>query len=200
MLSLSLGWSLGSLVLGQIVQRLGNKKAALAGAVFLVAGCALTLSFSTSASTAAFFSTFLLVGLGMGFVTLATLLVVQSSLDASDLGVATSSHQFARTLGGTVGIGVCGGVVAARLSGAAEGLQSSGMPADLLSRIRENMEVVFNADTKALIPADLQEVLQQAVAGGVSRVFWVILAVSLLCFCLCALLPGDEPGGAGQGR
>ena len=38
-------------------------------------------------------------------VILATLVVVQNSVNIADLGVATSSNQFARTLGGTVGMG-----------------------------------------------------------------------------------------------
>ncbi len=47
----------------------------------------------------------------MGFVSVATLLKVQNSLRESDLGVATSSQQFARTLGGTIGIGFSGAMV-----------------------------------------------------------------------------------------
>jgi len=82
MLSLSLGWSLGSLGLGQVLHRLGKKIAAGAGGMFLVAGSGWTLLFSTTTSMTACFSAFFLVGIGMGFVTLSTLLVVQESLGA----------------------------------------------------------------------------------------------------------------------
>ncbi|MBW2678456.1 MAG: hypothetical protein JRD49_12950 [Deltaproteobacteria bacterium] len=68
------------------------------------------------------FWVFQLTGLGMGFVTLATLVVVQNSVDVSDLGVATSSNQFARTLGGTVGVGICGGFMNSALGRAMDGL------------------------------------------------------------------------------
>ena len=111
MLSLSLGWSIGSLVLGQVLHRIGEKTAAVAGAIFISIGTGLTLSFSHTTTLSACFWVFQLVGIGMGLVGLSTLLVVQNCLDNSDLGVATSSHQFARTLGGTVGVGVCGGFV-----------------------------------------------------------------------------------------
>jgi EmrB/QacA subfamily drug resistance transporter len=195
MLSLSLGWSAGSLVLGQIVERLGSKAAALCGALMLAAGCGLTVTFSTHTTTVAFFLIFLLVGLGMGFVTLSTLLVVQSSLETSNLGVATSSHQFARTLGGTVGVGICGGVIAARLAAVTDRLQASGLPADLLSRIRENTEMLFSGSIQARLSETSRQVLQQAAIDGVSRVFWVILVISVLCFVACSLLPPRKLAG-----
>ena len=125
MLSLSLGWSIGSLVLGQVLHRIGEKRAAVAGAIFICVGTGLTLSFSHTTTMSVCFWIFQLVGIGMGFVTLSTLLVVQNCLDNSDLGVATSSHQFARTLGGTVGVGVCGGFVQGMLQkSVGEGVQA----------------------------------------------------------------------------
>jgi hypothetical protein len=100
-LALSLGWSIGSLLLGQIVDRIGTRNASIAGAVFLTAGCGLTLSFSTATSFSTCFWVFLFVGTGMGFVALGTILVVQNSLSDLDLGVATASNQF------SVGLAAC---------------------------------------------------------------------------------------------
>jgi len=110
MLSLSLGWSLGSLFIGRIMDRVGCRRATLAGVIFMVAGAGLTLGFSRTTSMTTCFMVFQVVGLGMGLVTLSTLLIVQDSLKPENLGVATSFHQFSRTLGGTIGVGVCGGV------------------------------------------------------------------------------------------
>ena len=105
LLAVSLGWSAGSWGLGNVIDRLGHKRAALAGAVVLSAGCGLTLTFGVLGGLAWCFTVFLLAGAGMGFVSLATLLIVQNSVDQADLGVVTASHQFARTMGGTVGVG-----------------------------------------------------------------------------------------------
>jgi predicted MFS family arabinose efflux permease len=193
MLALSFGWSLGSLVLGQIVQRLGRKLASMAGAVFLLTGCTLTLFFSAATTITTCFLVFFIVGLGMGFVTLATLLVVQSCLSASDLGVATSSHQFSRTLGGTVGIGICGGLLASRLASAVDALRVAGLPEGLLGQVRENMEILFNADMQTRVSLEVHRALQQAVVDGVSLVFWVVLGASLVCLALCAALPREQP-------
>ncbi|UCF89733.1 MAG: MFS transporter, partial [Desulfobacterales bacterium] len=166
MLALSLGWSLGSLLLGQVVNRFGPKPSAIWGALFLVIGCGLTLTFSSTTSMLACFNVFSLVGLGMGFVTLATLLVVQNSLDNTELGVATASHQFARTLGGTIGIGICGSFLSAKTSRILEAILHSDLQRDLdpslALQIQQNFENLFRPAIQAQLPAGLQKLLQEA--------------------------------------
>ena len=197
MLSLSLGWSVGSLVLGQMLNILGQRLSALIGSVCLVVGCGACLFFSTETSMATIFLIFLLIGIGMGFVTLVTLVVVQNCLDISDLGVATASHQFARTLGGTVGIGICGSFVTAKISQAAHTLINSGLtdaiPPALLSDIKENIENIFLPEVQALLSENARTLLQEAISKGISVVFWIVLIAALICLGFCLLLPEGKP-------
>jgi hypothetical protein len=143
------------------------------------------------------FYRFLLTGIGMGFVTLTTLVVVQNSIDISNLGVATTSHQFARTMGGTVGIGICGSFVTSKISMAADALFHSGLsetiPAPFLARIKENIENLFVPEVQALLPDNVQTFLQQAIVDGVSILFWIVLFTSLSGLYLCWLLPAGKP-------
>ena len=193
MLSLSLGWSVGSLALGQVVHRLGNKASAVAGAVFLLAGCVLTLFFDAGTSMTQCFWVFMLAGLGMGFVTLATLLVVQNSVSHADLGVATASNQFARTLGGTVGVGICGSFVAGKLTGAVDawtsGALAGQLPPRVLSDIGAHGESLFRPEIQALLPAQMQTTLQQAVLDAVHLVFLTVVIAAALCLMFCLKLP-----------
>ncbi len=190
MLSLSLGWSLGSLLIGRVMQGVGQKKATLAGVLLMVAGCGLTLGFSRTTSMAHCFLVFQVVGFGMGFITLSTLLIVQESLDPGDLGVATAFHQFSRTLGGTIGVGLCGGLVTAKLLNRLEAAGSH-LPETLLTRLQESMENLFQAEFQALIPQDARILLQEAVAEGVYSAFIIVFAVSLISLGLVAFLPGS---------
>ena len=194
-LALSLGWSAGSLLLGQIVDRIGTRNASIAGAVFLAAGCGLTLSFSTATSLSTCFWVFLFVGTGMGFVALGTILVVQSSLSDLDLGVATASNQFSRTLGGTIGVGVGGGFFSLRfddeLGAVLKGAAPSDWPAALASQVQQSPENLFRPEVQSLLSADMLQRLHEAVARSVMSVFWMVLAASILCLLMCLLLPKD---------
>ena len=196
MLSLSLGWSMSSLALGQVIDRMGYKPAALSGAVCLVAGCAMTLSFTPNSTVIYSFTTFFVVGVGMGFVALSTLLVVQSCLDDKDLGVATASNQFARTMGGAVGVGVCGGFIATRFALLNQSIRQSGILAHLPANLGESgagqVERLLSPEIQALLPADLRQMLHQAVVQGVRQVFWTVLAAASLCLLLCLFMPGNR--------
>jgi EmrB/QacA subfamily drug resistance transporter len=197
MLSLSLGWSVGSLVQGQMLNILGPRLSALIGSFCLVGGCGACLFFTTETSMATIFLIFLLIGIGMGFVTLTTLVVVQNCLDISDLGIATASNQFARTLGGTVGVGICGSFVTAKISQVAHTLVNSGLtdaiPPTLLSNIKANIENLFLPEVQALLSENARTIVQEAIAKGVAVVFWIVLIASLICLCFCSLLPKGKP-------
>ena len=193
MLSLSLGWSIGSIIFGQISNWLGAKAASILGAVCLVGGCGLSLTFHTGTSMLFSFFVFQLVGLGMGFVALATLVIVQNSVDPSDLGVATASHQFMRTFGGTVGIGICGGILMSRLTAAIDSLANKDLmgilPEALLNQSQRSFENLLRPEFQALLPEAARQSLQFSIASSVQFVFWITLFISLFCLIICFMLP-----------
>ncbi len=192
MLSMSLGWSVGALACGQIVNRFGQKPLTVFGSLCLAVGGGIMITFSTATSLTVCSIVLGFVGIGMGFVSMATLLVVQDSLDISDLGVATASHQFSRTLGGTIGVGLSGSFVTLTLANAMESLMNTGLSdlsPSLNVEIKQSIENIFRPEVQALLAPDIQKTMQEAVARGVSMVFWIAFFASLLCLLLSALLP-----------
>ncbi len=197
MLSLSLGWSLGALACGQTVNRFGQKPATIFGCLCLVACGAIMLTFSADTTLMVCTMVFGFLGVGMGFVSMATILVVQDSLDASDMGVATSSHQFARTLGGTIGIGVSGSFVTTRLSTLLNSLNEidlSRLPAVSNTLETRSIEDIFRPEIQDLFAPEIQTIMQEAVVRSVLIVFWITFFASLLCLILSLLIP--EQSGA----
>jgi EmrB/QacA subfamily drug resistance transporter len=192
MLTMSMGWSIGALVCGQMVNRFGQKPSTIFGCLCLVVGGGIMITFSADTSLTACSIVLGLDGIGMGFVSMATLLVVQDSLDISDLGVATSSHQFARTLGGTIGIGVSGSFVTMTLSNVMESLMKTdlkNLPPSLNIEIKQNIEIIFRPEVQAVLAPEIQKTMQEAVAQGVLTVFWITFFASLLCLLLSVLIP-----------
>ena len=125
----------------------------------------------------------------MGFITLATLILVQESLPKKDLGVATSFHQFSRTFGGTIGVGICGGLATTGLLNRLEETAKILDP-QLLARLRESVEILFKPEFTAMMTQSARQVLHEAVMKGVSSIFWVVFISSILGFLCCILLSG----------
>ncbi len=197
MIPLTLGWSIGAMGCGQLVNAENERACSIAGSFMLAAGSALALCFSSPGLPPFIFSAFLAVsGIGMGFVSIPTLLIVQKSLLASDLGVATSSQQFARTLGGTIGIGVSGGLVTTKMMAALQGLAGSSLndsfTGSLAARLASNVESLFQPDIQKTLPPVVRESLQSAMGTSVEIVFWCALAAALISLALCCYLPGAE--------
>ncbi|MEJ2662412.1 MAG: MFS transporter [Desulfobacteraceae bacterium] len=193
MVSLSLGWSTGSMALGQVIDRLGYRSCAMVGGAGLVAGCALTLSFTAASPLWFSFGAFFTIGVGMGFVALSTLLVVQSWLSAKDLGVATASNQLARTLGGTVGVGVCGSLMAARLSGLKAALGDAGildrLPDQLAAMQADHIGEMLRPEIQVLMPPAIRQFLQDTILHGARDVFWAVVVAAVLCLLTCQVIP-----------
>jgi EmrB/QacA subfamily drug resistance transporter len=196
MLSLSLGWSVGSLALGQVIDRLGRKSTAVAGAAGLVAGCAMTLAFTPETTVYYCFAAFFVIGVGMGFVALSTLLVVQSAAARHDLGVATASNQFARTLGGTVGVGIGGSFIALQFAELSRRVQATGLldrfPTGLTEGGLDQVEGLLRPEVLAGLPEPVRLAVQESVSRGVTAVFWTVLIAALLCLVCCGLIPGEK--------
>lgn len=126
----------------------------------------------------------------------ALLALFLGALDTLVMGVATASHQFARTLGGTIGIGLSGSFVTAHLSKTMDLLMNSDLgkkvPLSLSSQIHQSVEILFRPDMQSLLAVNVQSPLQEAVAHGVTMVFWAALIASIVCLLFSYKLPSRK--------
>jgi EmrB/QacA subfamily drug resistance transporter len=112
MLPMVLGLTVASIVTGQLVNKTGRYK------IFIILGMLLgtigifTMSGLNTQST--YFDLawrMAITGLGMGMAMPIFALAVQNALPQKDLGAATSSTQLFRSIGGTVGLAIMGGIL-----------------------------------------------------------------------------------------
>jgi hypothetical protein len=129
----------------------------------------------------------------MGFVSVSTLLKVQNSLHVNDLGIATSSQQFARTLGGAIGIGFSGALVAHYIDQSVNSLMnsplSSEIPPELASKLSQNLQAFFRPEIVESLSSSALKAVQESIGNGVEAVFWTALLVSFLSIIICILIP-----------
>ncbi len=191
MLTMSLGWTGGPILLTRFLHKINNKAAIITGALLLTAGSGYLLTFGPSTTMLECLSAFVIIGLGMGFVSICTLLVVQNALPPKDLGVATSSQQFFRTLGATIGVGIAGAIATSSL---VSKLKSAGdvIPAEVFRQVSENIENIFKANFFTPLTQEIKLVLQNAVAGSISTVFWIVFGTAVLTFISSLMLRKEK--------
>lgn len=193
MVPLSLGWSAGALACGLFVNRLGEKMSGVAGAVIMFVSIALTLTFDVDTDLIYFSIVICPIGIGMGFVSLSTLLKVQNSLPESDLGVATSSQQFARTLGGTIGIGFSGAMVSHYIDKSINSLMNSPLPSeispDLMTQLSQNLQEFLRPEIVESLSTAALKGIRASIGKGIEAVFWTALLVSFVSIIMCKMMP-----------
>lgn len=191
MVSLSLGWSAGAFLYGRVSKEGRAKIGSIVGAGLLLLGTVWTLRFNLQTTMLECFSIFLLVGFGMGVVALATLILVQDSVSKNDLGIVTSFHQFCRSLGGTVGVGIGGGFVTSRLLRELDE-SATALPAGLMRMLQESTENLLRPEFQRLVPPESMTGLKMAVLSGVYGSFVVATCTSILCLLCCIFLEYDK--------
>jgi MFS family permease len=195
-----------SIAAGQLMTRTGRYKslgvsgmALTALGMFLLSRMDLTTSYSTVVAN------MMVVGLGLGMTMPVFNLAVQNAVDIRQIGVATSSMQFLRSIGGSLGTAAFGAIMASRY---ATGLEyrltpevTAGLPPAMLSAL-SNPQAMMNPQVTARIQAADPAVLArlqpliQAVKGSLSaslhEVFLAATFVSVLGL-ICTLLLVDIP-------
>jgi MFS family permease len=111
--AMSIGWPVGSVIAGRILARVGARPIVLAGVVMLLAG-ALGVT-QTGRFPSLLYASLAcgLTGLGMGFSSTTLMIIIQGAVEWQRRATATGLVQFSRTIGGSVGVGVMGGVLTA---------------------------------------------------------------------------------------
>jgi hypothetical protein len=120
-------------------------------------------------------------GVGMGLSIPAFLIAVQSTVRRSQLGTATSTIQFSRSIGGTLGVSVMGVVLSSQLASrvAAAGLNPQSVSVDAL------LDPLANAATD--IAAN--DALRVALAGAIGNVFLVACIAAAIGLVATAFAP-----------
>jgi len=162
--AMSVAWVIASIAAGRGMLRFGTRPVVLAGTSLLVAGSALLTRgpvveplWFHALSTA-------VVGLGMGSISTPVLVSIQSVVSWIQRGRATGLVQFSRTIGGAVGTGVMGAILAASVGPGASAI---------LDPIR-----------RGSIPPDELATIHGRLVDGLTLIFVITLAVAALAWLL----------------
>jgi EmrB/QacA subfamily drug resistance transporter len=132
----------------------------------------------------------LTLGAGIGLVMQVIVLAMQNSVDPGDMGVATSSAAFFRTLGGTFGTALFGTILANRLASQL----AERLPLPALHGI-DPAQLTGSPQVISALPAAVKEPVISSFVSALSTVFLSAVPVVLVAFALTWFLQEIELRG-----
>ncbi|CAL9521945.1 Putative multidrug resistance protein MdtD [Streptomyces sp. enrichment culture] len=175
------GLFVSSTVSGQIITKTGKWKGwLLAGGVLLTAGLGLLggMRYDTPYWHIAIFMA--LMGLGVGMMMQNLVLCTQNQVAPSDLGAASSTVTFFRSLGGAVGVSVLGSIMSTRISHYASDTIGQLSPQEQAAAAKAaGGSSIPDMD---LLPPGIREWLESAYGHGIADIFLIVAPIAFLGF------------------
>jgi EmrB/QacA subfamily drug resistance transporter len=166
------------------------RSTAIAGALLLAAGTGFMTLMSADTPLFVPSACAALVGLGIGLTTPAHMVAVQNSVGDDRLGAATSTTQFTRKIGSTIGVAVAGGLFTATT---ASRLREAGAIGE-----DEPISTMLEAPSRVdALPEQLEATVRDAVASGAIAVFVLTFLAAAAAFVLSFRLPDERLADAG---
>ncbi|WP_329244421.1 MFS transporter [Streptomyces sp. NBC_01478] len=172
------GILIASTVAGRMISRSGKiKPFIITGAVLLTVGFAVLGTIDSRTPMLLLGVAMLCVGMGVGMTLQNLVLVVQNTVPLKDIGAASSTVSFFRSLGGTIGVSVLGAVLARHVQDqighglASAGLRSTGAVTDVGAQ-----------------PAAVQEIIRVAYGDATAQIFLLSAGAAVLAVIAAILL------------
>ena len=161
---LSIGWPIGSVIGGRAMLTYGARNLVVGGTALHIVGTALLTQAVTNSDLWVPVAATIVAGFGMGIASTPIMVSIQGSVAWAQRGMATGLQQFSRSIGGSIGVGLMGGILTAAVGGHS---------AVILDPIRR-----LSAD-----PAELAAT-QAAMQNGLATIFWIVFVASVGTFLL----------------
>jgi EmrB/QacA subfamily drug resistance transporter len=177
---LLLGWVTASIIGTRLMLNIGYRRLGLIGTASFTVGAFLMAQAGMNTSQVSLMAFCTLMGIGMGLSVPSYLIAVQTSVNRRQLGTATSTLQFSRSIGGTLGVSVMGAALSARL---ASNLAEANLNPELVQQLLNPLpgsEVVIAEGARA------------AMADGIHLVFVIAFAAAALAMVTVFFTPRKE--------
>jgi EmrB/QacA subfamily drug resistance transporter len=180
LIPLTLGWVAAATTTGRLITRTGRYRVfPLVGSACILTALLLLTQLHQGSSSTALAGTLVVLGLGMGMTFQPYVIATQNAVEPANLGIATASVQFFRSMGGSVAVAALGALLANR------------MAVELTARLgadaaRVDKDQLLN--TGAGVPDDLAAGTQAALADALHVVFVAAVPLGVLAVVLAIAL------------
>jgi len=175
-----LGWVVASIIGTRLLLKVGYRRLAIIGTASLTVGAFFMSRVDANISQTLMMVFVTLMGIGMGFSIPPFLIAVQTTVERRYLGTATSTMQFSRSIGGTLGVSVMGAALSTRL---AANLSASGLDPSLVAALLDPLP-----GSQAVI----DQGARIAVANAINLVFVIAFVAAVLGLVTTFFSPRKE--------
>lgn len=193
---MSLGWVTGSTGGGRLVNRLGYRQLGVTGMGLMTAGFFLLSRQGSQSALGSVIIDGLIIGLGMGFITITIITAVQNRTEAAHRGIATSSVLFFRMIGATVGVAVLGTVLSSQLESnlrvtANPGPGVQGAPVTMVRSI--DPRILLTPIGRSTLAPEALALMREGLARSLRLVFLLGFGIAAAGALASAFLPPSTP-------
>jgi EmrB/QacA subfamily drug resistance transporter len=170
-----IGWPAGATIAARLFHRFALRHLLVTGALLQPLGAMAFVLLTPNASPLLAAMGSLVMGFGMGLISVPSLVLMQEIVDSTQRGSVTASNIFSRNLGSTLGATLLGAVLN-------HGLRGSGKAAPVTS---DQLRQLLNTHDLAAGDAAIRLSLAQAL----NLTFWAVLVLSLGTVAVALLVP-----------
>ena len=137
----------------------------------------------------------MLMGMGVGLSMQTVVIALQNDVDYKDMGIATSSNTFFRSLGASFGTAIFGTILTNNFISNAKASLPAGTSPDAIAGVTQDTALIND------LPPSIQEVIFNSFDSAFSDVFWIALPIIAVGFILTTRLrerPLRETIGSGS--
>ncbi|WP_274652799.1 MDR family MFS transporter [Paenibacillus humicola] len=170
-----------SIIGGRLITRLSYRVIVVSSLAIMAVGYLFMSQMTVNTSSLELILYMIIVGLGMGALMPVLTIASQSSVGHELRGVATSTTQFTRSIGGTVGVAIMGVFMTNKLTSGIGAIRSdySSIPDAQFAQLA-NPQALLQPEVRTSIPANLLHSLQSILNDSITSVFVIGVIVILI--------------------
>ena len=197
---LLMGWVVFAVIGARLLLYVTFRTLMLMGMSLMVTGFVLLDMMGNDVARGLILRNVAFIGAGMGLVMITGLIAVQSSVPRGQLGIATSTSQFFRSIGGAIGVTLMGTIMTQRMNAQVSALAQSGADAGDLRQLVENPNAFLQPTFREVFSPDVIAAFQSMLGNALHDTFVVGTAVSVLALVSVAMMPAVRLTRPQQGQ
>ena len=200
--AMMLGTVFGATIFGQLLSKFGGRYRSLGliGIIIMAVGLLLLTQIDKDVSLGFVITSMVIMSFGMGTTFPCFNIAIQNSVHHKDIGIATASAQFIRSIGASAGLALLGSLLTTRFASKLEfnlpETALSEIPSSLLEEIKTNPNALMDSSQIGVLESQIDpmisnksalvdtiiSVMRQSLAESISEMFIAVLVITGIAF------------------